>query len=157
MIRFALTCSQGHGFEGWFKSNAAFDAQAATGRLECPVCGGAEIRKAIMAPAITRGERQQEVIPPPPAAESVPAPANPVPPSPQALVRMMLMMRAVREHVERNFDNVGAQFPEEARKIHYGERDPHGIFGEATGDEVRELIEEGIEIMPLPVAPKLDD
>ncbi|BCX17015.1 MAG: hypothetical protein KatS3mg117_0697 [Geminicoccaceae bacterium] len=137
MIRFALACSAGHEFEGWFKSNEAFDEQRASGGLCCPICGGTSVDKAIMAPAVARSG----------AADR---------PPPEVIARFLAIARAVREHVERNFENVGPRFPEEARKIHLGEAEPRDIYGEATPQEVRELLDEGIEVRPLPWVPKLD-
>lgn len=137
MIRFTLVCSAGHEFEGWFKSNEAFDQQRAAGSLSCPICGGTSVDKAIMAPAVARsgaGDR----------------------PPPEVIARFLAVARAVRDYVERNFENVGSRFPEEARKIHLGEAEPRDIYGEATPREVAELLDEGIEVRPLPWVPKLD-
>ena len=135
MIRFALSCAGDHQFEGWFKDGATFERQAGEHGIACPVCGGTDVRKAIMAPAVARGGEARE----------------------QAKAAMMLqMLRQVREHVERNFDNVGERFPEEARRIHYGETEPSDIFGQATLAEAKELHEEGINVRPLPELPKLD-
>jgi hypothetical protein len=137
VIRFALACSAGHEFEGWFKSNEAFEAQRAAGELACPVCGASSVDKAIMAPAVARsgtGDR----------------------PPPELVARFLAMARALREHVERNFEHVGPRFPEEARRIHLGEAEARDIYGEATREEVEQLLEEGIEVRPLPWVPKLD-
>ena len=139
MICFRLTCAAAHEFEGWFRDNDGFEEQSARGDLTCPVCGDREVRKAIMAPAVARSAE---------APEGDPRRAF--------FTKMLQVMRSVREHVEANFENVGEQFPEEARKIHYGETEHRDIFGEATGSEARELIEEGIAIHPLPMIPKLD-
>ncbi len=137
MIRFALACAAGHEFEGWFRSNEAFDQQRAAGELACPVCGATSVDKAIMAPAVARSG----------AADR---------PPPEVVARFLAMARALRAHVEQNFENVGARFPEEARRIHLGEAEPRDIYGEATPEEVRELLDEGIEVRPLPWVPKLD-
>lgn len=137
MIRFTLACSAGHEFEGWFKSNQAFDEQRAAGGLACPVCGDGEVDKAIMAPAVARSG----------AAER---------PPPEAIARFLAMARALREHVEQHFEHVGARFPEEARRIHLGEAEARDIYGEATREQVEELLEDGIEVRPLPWIPKLD-
>lgn len=137
MIRFALTCAAGHEFEGWFASSTAFDQQRASGELTCPVCADTRVDKAIMAPAVARSG----------AAER---------PSPEQIARFLAMARAVREHVERNFEYVGGRFPEEARKIHLGEVEARDIYGEASPEKVQELLEDGIEIQPVPWVPKLD-
>lgn len=137
MIRFKLVCSAGHEFEGWFKSNAAFEEQRSEGELVCPICGDRSVDKAIMAPAVSRSG----------AADR---------PSPEAIVRFVAMARALRQHVEQHFEHVGARFPEEARKIHLGEAEARDIWGEATREQIDELLEEGIEVRPLPWVPKLD-
>jgi hypothetical protein len=151
MIRFALACGRGHTFEGWFKSNAAFEGQVADDTLECPICADRAVRKAIMAPAVARADRGPvaEVLPPLPVA-TVPDPQR------EAFARLMQMMRAVRRHVEDNFEDVGDRFATEARAMHEGTLDPRDIYGQATGEEVRELLDDGVRILPLPPAPKLD-
>jgi hypothetical protein len=141
VIRFSLTCGQGHEFEGWFKNGASFDEQAEGGALSCPVCADRDIRKAIMAPAVSRATE-------PPAKTSQQ--------QREVVAKVLQMMRAVQRHVEENFEHVGAQFPEEARKIHYGEAELRDIYGEASRDDVADLLEEGIQIHPLPMLPKLD-
>ncbi|NWG72090.1 MAG: DUF1178 family protein [Parvularculaceae bacterium] len=137
MIKYQLRCDGDHEFEGWFRNSADFDIQAADGTLSCPACGSAKIGKAIMAPAVASSEAKAQ--------------------------RVSDMRRAIAEaaararaYVERNFDYVGDRFPEEARKIHYGESNPRGIYGEASGAEVKALIEEGVEVAPLPGAAKAD-
>ncbi|MCL6606999.1 MAG: DUF1178 family protein [Geminicoccaceae bacterium] len=137
MIRFTLACSAGHEFEGWFKSNAAFDEQRAVGGLACPICGATSVDKAIMAPAVARSG----------AADR---------PPPETVARFLAMARALREHIERNFEHVGPRFPEEARKIHLGEAEARDIYGEASLEQVEQLLEEGIEVRPVPWVPKLD-
>ena len=141
MIRYALECAAGHGFESWFRDSAAFDAQANARLLACPACGTAEVAKVIMAPAVVAGRR-----PPAPArqAMAMPGPDDPA---------MRAMLRAFRAHVEANAEHVGAEFPEEARRIHYGEADARAIYGEASLEEARALNEEGIEVMPVPAIP----
>jgi len=124
MIRFSLRCKSDHEFEGWFRDNDGFEAQQQAGEIACPECGDTEIEKALMAPAISRGRGK--------------APA----PTP---AQMKAMLLAMRRQVETNCDYVGERFAEEARRIHYGETDPHGIYGEASEDESRELADEGIE------------
>lgn len=136
MILYALSCARGHEFEAWFKGSAEYDAQAGRGLIECPVCGSAKVTKAIMAPAVA-GTKSEKAPVMSAAPASVPA-------------EIEAMVKKVRAHVEANFDYVGDKFPEEARAIHYGEKDARGIYGEASADEVKALTEEGIEIAPLP-------
>jgi hypothetical protein len=140
MIRFDLECAEDHRFEGWFRDGAAFDAQAASGSLACPICGDSTIRKAVMAPAISRSRLES-------------APADP---RRERLVKMMSMAREVQDYVEKNFDNVGERFPEEARRMHHGETPHRDIYGKATAEEASALREEGVPIRQLPVLPKLD-
>ncbi|HMR31777.1 MAG TPA: DUF1178 family protein [Geminicoccaceae bacterium] len=141
MIRFGLVCGQGHEFEGWFRNGESFESQAASGDLSCPTCGDSSVQKAVMAPAVARSSRA-EVLPPDPRR--------------LALAQMMQMARKVQEHVEKNFDNVGERFPEEARRIHYGDAEHRDIYGKATGEEAQALRDEGIGISQLPMLPKLD-
>lgn len=129
MIRFALRCSAGHEFEGWFRSGDAFEAQQAAKEISCPECGDAGVEKALMAPSIARSRETR-------------------PPISPAQLRSALI--ELRRQVETHCDYVGPGFAEEARRIHYGEVDPHGIYGEATVDESRELYEEGIEVGRIP-------
>lgn len=135
MIRFTLSCTRTHEFEGWFKNGATFERQTEEGAVACPVCGSTEVKKAIMAPAVTRGGEARD------AARAA---------------ALLQTLRQVREHVEKNFENVGGRFAEEARRIHYGEAEPRDIVGQATPAEARELREEGIKVQPLPELPKLD-
>jgi hypothetical protein len=136
MIKYQLKCGSGCSFEGWFRSSDDFDAQAAGSALECPLCGSLEVARAIMAPSVVSGSssRSQEKL---------------------AAMReaMADAARRARDYVEKNFDYVGEKFPEEARKIHYGEATERPIYGEADRKEVKELVEEGVSIAPLPLAP----
>jgi hypothetical protein len=129
MIRFALRCSAGHEFEGWFRSGAAFEAQQEAKEISCPGCGDTGVEKALMAPSIARSREAR-------------------PPISPAQLRSALI--ELRRQVETHCDYVGGDFAEEARRIHYGEADPHGIYGEATLEESRELYEEGIEVGRIP-------
>jgi hypothetical protein len=155
MIRYALTCDQGHQFESWFQNSAAYDKQTKRALVTCPVCGSAKVAKAIMAPRLANGNA-----PEPPAALP-PAPATPPAPSAKAQVAMISpgerelrqKLKELRDHITKNANYVGPRFPEEARKIHYGETDRRSIYGEASADEAKELHEEGIEFHPLPVLP----
>jgi hypothetical protein len=138
MIRYSLICDREHEFDGWFASSDGFDAQVAAEEVLCPHCGSPNVSKALMAPNIARGK-----------ALSADA-------SPQAdfAEKLSMMMLALKKHVEENCDYVGDAFAEEARRIHYGEAEHRDIYGEATLDEARELIEEGVEVAPLPVMPR---
>jgi hypothetical protein len=159
MIRFALHCGRDHSFEGWFKDGQTFERQAGEGDIACPVCGDRSVRKAMMAPAVVRSSPRT-------AAPAAPAP-RPAPEQPPMLppreapdhvkaAMMVAMLRQVRAHVEKNFENVGDRFPDEARRIHHGEAEARDIFGQATLEEARELHEEGIPVRPLPEVPELD-
>ena len=139
MIRYSLTCENAHEFEGWFSESADFDRQVATGFLTCPVCQSAAVSKLLMAPSVATARKKDE--------------------------RQTLAMDAMRQEalqklkeavaaVKANSEDVGTKFPEEARKIHYGEADARGIIGQATLDEAQALVEEGIEIAAIPVLPE---
>ena len=136
MIRYALRCDGGHGFEAWFGASSDYDDQAARGLVECPVCGSHGVSKQIMAPAVT-GTRK--------------AAAGPDLAKMQGM--MMQVAREVRSHVEQNFDYVGDAFAREARDIHEGRSEKREIYGEATPEEVRKLREDGVPCAPLPPAP----
>ena len=160
MIRYALACDQGHDFESWFPSSGSFDDQLARGLVACPHCASPRVEKRLMAPSL--GRRANAAAPAPgPVADAPAPPAQEVPPAAPQPVAILsereqavrALLRAVREHVTKTADYVGPAFAEEARKIHYGETDHRSIYGEADRDEVRALIEEGIEIAPLPVGP----
>lgn len=161
MIRYALACDEGHDFESWFPSSASYDAQAAGGFVSCPVCGSAKVEKRMMAPSLGRkgtSARVASVTSAPSESEAAPA-TLPVPaPQPMALMSerdmaVRAMMRAMREHVTKTADYVGPTFADEARKMHYGDIEHRSIYGESTPDDTRALIEEGIEIHPLPTMP----
>lgn len=145
MIRYKLQCHKRHEFEGWFKSIAAYDRQAKRGLVECPQCGSIKVEKAIMAPRLAKSKE-----------ESAPIPvANPEAAKKAATRQEMIdLMRKLRAEIEKNSDYVGPKFAEEARKIHYEEAESRGIHGEATPNEARELLEEGIEVYPLPALPE---
>jgi hypothetical protein len=143
VITYNLSCARGHEFEGWFKDSAAYEVQEAQGVLTCPICGDAEIKKAIMAPAVISSPVR--------AMRPVPAGAPPVAPEQQ---RTHQFVTGFRKFVEENAEYVGRRFPDEARKIHYGESDDRHIYGESTIGEARELIEEGIDVAPMPPDPE---
>jgi hypothetical protein len=145
MIRYALNCDQGHEFESWFPSSSAYDKQAKRGLLSCPHCGSAKIDKAIMAPRLSGTNRETQ----PEAA----APKNPVAMlSPQER-EIRAKLKELREQLTKNAENVGPKFPEQARKMHYGEIEHRSIYGEASPEEAKGLAEEGVEFHPLPILP----
>jgi hypothetical protein len=154
MIRYALRCERGHSFESWFQSSSAYESQVKRKLVECPTCGSAKVEKAIMAPRIvsTKGREAAPV----PAA---PAPAQEViPPGSTSLMmaqerELRAKLKELRDHIVKNADDVGERFPAEARKMHYGETEHRPIYGEASLQEARELVEEGIEVAPIPVLP----
>lgn len=168
MIAFDLKCQAAHVFEAWFGTSADYESQKERGLLECPICGDGKITKAIMAPNVARKGNQNQAKAPAansplddtsaPTAQKAPAPT--VMPSPalpkEATEKLMSAIKHIRDEVEKNCDYVGKDFAEEARKIHYGEADERGIFGETTLEEAEELVEEGIEIAPLPFGRKSD-
>jgi hypothetical protein len=154
MIRYALVCAKGHTFESWFQSSAAYDKQAKQKLVTCPVCGTAKVEKEIMSPRLA-GARKREVAPAPepvtagePAGEATPVAMV----SPQER-ELRKKLKELREHLTKNADYVGPKFPEEARKMHYGEIDHRSIYGEASPEEAKKLHDEGVEFHPLPVLP----
>ena len=161
MIRYELRCDQAHEFDGWFKDSASFDKLAAAGLVECPHCGPAKVAKRLMAPAIPKkGRPARNAMPEAPPAPVAEVPAPPPAPPAAALAAMPAELRAMLRHmrteIEKNCDYVGADFAEEARKIHKGEAEARGIFGEASEDEAEALREEGIEIARIPWVPPSD-
>ncbi|WP_306119512.1 MULTISPECIES: DUF1178 family protein [unclassified Roseitalea] len=137
-MKFTLHCDNAHDFEAWFRSNDDYETQARRGFVECPVCGSNQVQKALMAPAIATGRAKDE------RKQAIMVAAG------KAMQReLMQKMREITRQVKDNADNVGARFPEEARKMHYGETDAKPIYGTATTDEVESLVDEGVEIMPL--------
>ncbi|MFY0311634.1 DUF1178 family protein [Leisingera sp. D0M16] len=167
MIQYSLKCAEGHSFDSWFQSAAAFDKLAAAGMVSCAVCGGTEVTKAIMAPRVRPGRKAVSAVgePEPQAAEAsaaVPSSA-PVPAPAAAQHGPGLLSRPsgevekaiaeLRRKVEENSDYVGGDFVREARAMHLGEAPERAIHGEAKLDEARELIEEGVPVMPLPFRP----
>jgi hypothetical protein len=163
MIKYALRCERGHEFESWFKNSASYDSQRKRGLIACPGCGSAKVEKAIMAPRLSRSETAAAE--PHATAPAAPAPALPVPmpfaPPGKGTVAIMSSqerelrkkLKELREHIVKNADYVGQRFPEQARKIHYGETEHRSIYGEASPEEAKELHEEGIAFHPLPILP----
>jgi hypothetical protein len=155
MIRYNLVCARSHEFESWFANSAAYDKQAKRGLVACPVCGSTKVEKAIMAPRLARADQPIDVsvAPAAPAPELAPAAPTPVAMiSPQER-ELRSKLKELRDHLTKNAENVGRQFPETARKMHYGELEHRSIYGEASPQEAKDLHEEGIEFHPLPVLP----
>ncbi len=138
MIRFSLHCDHGHEFEGWFRDNADFDRQSERKLVSCPVCNSPEIQKSLMAPAVSTSRSKEQVA----IAMG------------EAQKQMLEQMRELSRKVRENADYVGDQFAEEARKIHFGETEARGIYGEASKEDVHSLIEDGVDVMPLPAFPE---
>jgi hypothetical protein len=138
MIRFSLICDATHEFDGWFRNSEDFDKQKERGLVSCPVCHSAKVEKALMAPAVSTARKQEKI------AVAMGEQQK------QALAQL----KAMAEEARKNADYVGDKFAEEARKIHFGETEARGIYGEATVDEARSLLDDGVEFMPLPVFPE---
>ena len=157
MIHYALVCQRGHNFESWFQDSASYDKQTRRGLVTCPQCGSAKVEKAIMAPRLSTAAKTRNVSieAPVPTAD---APTTPAAPAPMAMIppqeqEFRAKLRELRDHLIKNADNVGPKFPEEARKMHYGEIEHRSIYGVASPEEAKELSEEGIEFHPLPPLP----
>ena len=159
MIRYALRCEHDHTFESWFSDSSAYEQQVKRRLVSCPACNSVKVEKAIMAPRIVskKGRERAEPVPAPAATET-PAVVE----TPQAGATPLMMaqerelrakLKELRDHIVKNADNVGEKFPNEARKMHYGEIEHRPIYGEASNEEARALIEEGVEVSPLPVLP----
>ncbi|MHA6345834.1 DUF1178 family protein [Roseivivax sp. CAU 1761] len=150
MIQYSLRCSDGHGFDSWFQSAAAFDTLQANGHVTCAICGSSEVEKDLMAPRVSSGRRTAAPAPAPrdgaggPSAGTLRGPASP---AERALARL-------RAHVEATSDYVGPEFAREARAMHLGEMPERAIWGEAKPDEARQLLEDGVPVAPLPFGPK---
>lgn len=164
MIKYQLICDKSHEFEGWFGGSAAFESQQESGLLTCPVCGSADVRRALMAPNLASPKtRKTDLAEQQPSAQPEPQPQPQAPQQasaalPPAAARkmqeLMSEMRALQTKIREECRDVGNDFAEEARKIHYGEVEPEGIYGQATAEEREALDEEGIEIMDMPWLPK---
>lgn len=164
MIHYQLQCGSGHGFDGWFRDSATFDRQAADGEVPCPLCGDRAVTRAPMAPRIARRRPGPEPGAAGPAQAGAPAEQAggvPVAAAPDralmaAQAEVLAKLRALREAVESSAEHVGARFPEEARKIHYGEAEARPIFGDATPEEAEALTEEGVAFARIPWVPRFD-
>ena len=152
MIRYTLRCDHGHAFESWFQSSTAYEAQEKRKLVSCPVCGSARVERAIMAPQIVSKKARDGAVSAPAVATEVAAPAS----TPLLMAQereLRAKLKELRDHIVKTADNVGERFPNEARKMHYGDIEHRPIYGEASPDEARSLIEEGVEVTPLPVLP----
>ena len=157
MIRYMLSCDQSHEFESWFQNADAYDKQAKRKLVACPLCGSTKVEKGLMAPRLSGTRKGKRGAAPEAASSETPAAA------PQETLPVAIMsneerefrtkLKELREHLTKNSDYVGPKFPEEARKMHYGETEHRSIYGEASPDDAKELHEEGIAFHPLPILP----
>lgn len=176
MIKYTLKCSNDHVFDGWFSNSGAFDEQKHMGLIACPSCGDVDISKTLMAPSVTGTKMQSAhyesedetatLVAPsnitPPQSNTETIEADPIPTTiPEPLVHgdktmkaVVEKMRELRSWVEANTENVGDQFANKARKMHFGEEEHRGIIGKATFEEAQDLIDDGVDFMPLPVLPE---
>jgi hypothetical protein len=143
VIRYSLICDKGHTFESWFQNSKASDGQLKRGLVACPGCDSAKVSKAIMAPAISTSKRKKP-------AENTTQPVALLSEKEQETRKLL---KALHEHVKKNSEHVGEEFPKLARQMHYEEIESRSIYGEAKPQEVRELLEEGVEVAPLPPLP----
>jgi hypothetical protein len=154
MIRYNLRCERGHAFESWFQSSAAYESQEKRKLVSCPACGSVKVERAIMAPQIVTRKGRETAAPAPAPAPSTDVTASESTPLLMAQEReLRTKLKELRDHIVKNADNVGERFPNEARKMHYGDIEHRPIYGEASADEARALIDEGVEVSPLPVLP----
>ena len=159
MIRYALRCENDHSFESWFQDSSAYDIQVKRKLVSCPVCDSVKIEKAIMAPRIVGKKGRERAEPAAPAPAPAPAASEAATPGSTPLVmaqerELRAKLKELRDHIVKNADNVGERFPNEARKMHYGEIEHRPIYGEASPEEAKSLIDEGVEVSPLPVLPE---
>ena len=155
MILYHLRCRKNHVFEAWFRDSAAYDDQVEAGEVACPTCGSKKVEKAPMEPRLAKGglakgsgETGEVRTAEAETAETETAKAE--------TAKAAEALRGLRRKVENNFDYVGPQFAEEARKIHYGEADAHNIYGETSDEEAKELRDEGVAFTRIPWAPRQD-
>ena len=141
MIKYSLICEQNHDFEVWFGSSEDYETQRKRGFIECPVCGSSKVSKALMTPGVAGTKKNK--------SEQIPMAATP-----QMPIEMVEKLREIKSHIEKTSENVGDKFPEEARKIHYGESEARGIYGKASIEEAANLMEEGVGVMPIPDLPE---
>lgn len=161
MIKYQLICDQNHEFEGWFQASAAFDAQAESGLLRCPLCDSDQVKRALMTPNLASPKRRKAIEPP--LADPAPKPADaapqqqPAPPTKseqvQAFGAALAELRQLQQKITKDCRDVGDNFAEEARKIHYGEAEAEGIYGQTTHEEREALEDEGIDVLDMPWLP----
>ncbi len=162
MIHYQLRCGASHDFDGWFRDSAGFDDQARSGLLECPFCGDRHVVRAMMAPALARAEKirpnaAEVVAPPPGQAVAVSAPPSQIAVSGEHLpAQLRAALQRMRGEIERHCDYVGPGFAAEARRIHNGEADARGIYGEATAAEAEALADDGVTVSRIPWLPRAD-
>lgn len=159
MIHYQLRCSAEHSFDGWFKDSANFEQQAKRGLLECPICGTAKVERALMSPSVPKKGRpmRNEIVPMPQAApEPTPDPAPMAVQTPALPAHMRAVLQRMRAEIEEKCDYVGDDFADEARRIHHGESDARGIYGETTAEDAESLAEEGIDVTRIPWVPRAD-
>ena len=157
MIRYNLRCDRGHEFESWFQSSSAYESQERRHLIDCPACGSSKVERAIMAPRIV-SKKGRDTAQPAAATQPAPAPAEATATESTSLMmaqerELRAKLKELRDHIVKNADNVGDRFPNEARKMHYGDIEHRPIYGEASPDEARALIDEGVEVSPLPTLP----
>lgn len=145
MIRYDLHCEAGHGFESWFRSSDDYDVQRKRKLVECPICGSHEVEKQIMAPRLKRTDKAPRAKP---AQEKAPVAMM----SPEE-AEFRQKLRELKDHVTKNAENVGEKFPELARKMHNEEIERRSIYGEASPEEVKSLLDDEVDIHPLPILP----
>jgi hypothetical protein len=152
MIHYSLVCESEHAFEGWFRSSEDFERQTKMALVACPVCGSTTVHRGLMAPSVLSGrDRDATRNSPPPVATE--APKQPMMLPDPAQLAMLEALRELRAKITEGADYVGERFADEARRMHYGETDKRGIYGEASVDEAKALAEEGIPVSPLPTLP----
>jgi hypothetical protein len=155
MINFTLRCGKGHEFEAWFGSSAEYDRQLAAGLISCALCDDTSITKGLMAPNLgVKGNKKRDIAPSPNRKNEVAAAALNQQDMAEKTAELMAQMRALKKQVESSFDNVGDAFAETARRIHHGDEEDRGIYGNASKEDVEDLLDEGITVFPLPNLPK---
>jgi hypothetical protein len=154
MIHYQLRCGQAHGFDGWFKDSASYEKQAKRGLIECPECGGTDVERALMAPALAK----REALPVPVQAPPAPAPvaSGGKVASGRLPAQMMAALQRIRTEVEKTCDYVGSDFADQARAMHRGEVEARGIYGETTDEQAESLADEGIGVTKIPWVPRAD-
>ena len=146
MIKFSLACDKGHGFESWFPDGAAYEKQARRGLIACPQCGSTAVAKAIMAPALVGTARRAR-------GEGEPSAPVPVALIDERQRALRETMRELKREIEARTDDVGAKFPEVARAIHAGDTPERAIRGQASRAEIKALLDEGVDVLPMPFVP----